>query len=236
MNIIIQNIHTNTHIIKSKYITDSCRLIRVENVHFHYTVTLIFLIYFRKKSPSCVWLGKHLQWFFSLVCTVNVSVTCCCCWQAPPETAGCRPTLWEICTGRSSRPVWHPRPATGQPAALSTSAHLSVESTTLCSTTNFIAFGSSTALSRCGVTAWAPLCLPPFFLLLTYQFGASSLSPFFTECPFSRHKPLFGFSRLSVWTQKPPNISFFSSFLCLTQPASFCWSSKGTANILPAQF
>lgn len=56
-------------------------------------------------------------------------------------------------------------------------------------------------------------------LQLIHQFSAFSLSSFSAECPFSRHKPIFGFPRLSVWTQKPPNISFLSSFLCLTRPA-----------------
>lgn len=63
-------------------------------------------------------------------------------------TAGCRQTLWEICTGLWSRPVCPPRLTTDQPVAWSTSAHLSAEWMTPCSTTSFIACGSSIAHLR----------------------------------------------------------------------------------------
>lgn len=67
------------------------------------------------------------------------------------RTAGCRQTLWEICTGLWNRLAWLPQLTTGQPAALNTSAHLCAESTTLCSMTNSTGSGSSIVPSRCVV-------------------------------------------------------------------------------------
>lgn len=79
----------------------------------------------------------------------------CPCQQALLGIVGCRRTLWEICTGLWSRPVWLLQLTTDQPAAWSTSARLSVESTTPCSATSFTACESSTAHLRYASMSWA---------------------------------------------------------------------------------
>lgn len=117
------------------------------------------------------------------------------CRQDLQGTAGCRQTLWEICIGLWSRPVWLPQPTTDQPAAWSTSDRSSVESTTRCLMTNSIAFGSSTAHLRYHDMFRASHGRHKRVSLLDH-YSAPVLCFFPTECPLSRHKPLFGFSRL----------------------------------------
>lgn len=118
-------------------LTDSICRIRIKCWYFRHILSIKAVqLYFTVKQ-----IHKHHQW---VVFLLTASPSC----QAHLGSAGCRQTLWEICTALLSRPVWLPRLTTDQPAAWSTSARLSAESTTPCSMTSFIVSGSSIAHSR----------------------------------------------------------------------------------------
>lgn len=120
-----------------------------------------------------------------------LSIIACLCCQAMYGTSGCRQTLWGICTGLWSRPICLPRLSTDQPAAWSTSAHLSAEWMTPYSMTSSTDSGSSIAHLRYDhILFWAFtfLHICAFYYSITNYFFH-----LFAECPSSRHKPVIRF-------------------------------------------